>query len=125
MKAKNRKTGEIVDIISYSGNTTRSNILDYVSYIDSKGEEHPNVKGLNLYRDFEIIEPNISKVIDWEQRRYEVAKAVMQGILSNEDEVSRACQEADYGDKVHTVPKAFAQYAVACADALIKELKKK
>lgn len=40
MKARNRKTGEIVDVISYGGSTVRSDVLDYVSYIDSKGVEH-------------------------------------------------------------------------------------
>lgn len=56
MKAKFRKTGEIVDIISWSSNTTRNDVLDYVSYIDSNGIEHPNVKGLNFYWDFESID---------------------------------------------------------------------
>lgn len=51
MKAKNRKTGEIVDVISFSGNTTR---LDgsFVSYIDSKGKEHEAERG-NYFWDFE------------------------------------------------------------------------
>lgn len=61
--------------------------------------------------------------IDWKARRYELAKAAMQGILGDEDEVNRACQGANYGNEVHTTPKAIAQYAIACADALIKELK--
>ena len=34
MKAKIRMTGEVVDIITYSGHTYRSDI-DVVSYIDS------------------------------------------------------------------------------------------
>lgn len=64
------------------------------------------------------------KKIDWEQRRYELAKAAMQGILSDEEEVRYACSEADYkkGEK-HTVPKGIARFAIACADALINELK--
>jgi hypothetical protein len=64
------------------------------------------------------------KKIDWEQRRYELAKAAMQGILSNETEVDYACSEADYKEgEVRTVPKSIAQFAVACADALINKLK--
>lgn len=55
MKYIIRKTGEEVDVISYSGSTNRNSNLDYVSYIDSKGEEHPNVRGLNLYWDFKEI----------------------------------------------------------------------
>ena len=50
--------------------------------------------------------------IDWEQRRYELAKSAMNGILSDEN------------DEKYTIPKAIAQYAVACADALIEELRK-
>ena len=56
MKARNRKTGEIVDIISYSGDTTRFS-SDCVSYIDSAGNEVVG-KGLNYYWDFEKIEEN-------------------------------------------------------------------
>ena len=63
--------------------------------------------------------------IDWEQRRYELAKSAMNGILSNENEVGFACSEVIYGkSEKHTIPKAIAQYAVACADALIDELRK-
>lgn len=54
MKAKNRKTGEIVEIISYSSRTQRCDAVDYVSYIDSKGNEHDR-ESLNLYWDFEVI----------------------------------------------------------------------
>lgn len=59
--------------------------------------------------------------IDWEQRRYELAKSAMNGILSNENEVGFSCYEVIYG-KNET--KAIAQHAVACADALIEELRK-
>lgn len=51
MKARNRKTGEIVDVISFSGNTTRTN-SSFVSYIDSKGTEH-EAERLNYLWDFE------------------------------------------------------------------------
>ncbi len=62
--------------------------------------------------------------IDWEQRRYELAKAAMQGILSDNTEVGYACSEADYkkGEK-HTIPISIARFAIVCADALINELK--
>lgn len=86
MKAKIRKTGEIVEVVSYSGGTVRSNILDSVSYIDSKGVEHDREK-LNYYWDFEQIsdikEDNIS-IIDWEQRRFELAKAAMVAMIGSE-----------------------------------------
>ena len=43
---KFRKTGEIVDVISYNKYTTtkRNSELDWVSYVDSKGVEHDTKK---------------------------------------------------------------------------------
>lgn len=63
--------------------------------------------------------------IDWEKRRYEIAKIAMNGILSNENEVEYAYRKATYEkNEAHTTPKAVAQLAVAFADSLISELKK-
>lgn len=46
--------------------------------------------------------------------------------LSNEEEVGYACSGATYKEnEKHTVPKAVAQFAIACADVLINELKGK
>lgn len=42
MKKRIRKTGEVVDVIAYSRCHTRMND-DYVSYIDSKGEENHKI----------------------------------------------------------------------------------
>lgn len=67
MKHRIRKTGEIVDIVSYSCDTIRDS-SDRVSYIDSKGIEHPSEK-LNLYWDLEEI--------NWEEKRYDLAKSAM------------------------------------------------
>ena len=56
-----------------------------------------------------LVEPYIEegdKVIDWEQRRYEIAKHVLPRVFA-------------FGE-----PKYSAIYAVSYADALIKELKK-
>lgn len=68
--------------------------------------------------------------IDWEQRRYELAKSAMQGILSNQDQIIYACFEErrvreakGIKDGIIT-PNVIAKYAVACADSLIAELKK-
>lgn len=63
--------------------------------------------------------------VDWEQRRYEIAKSAMNGILSNEDGIKFALSEAVYDkDERHTVPKAISQYAIECANSLIKGLRK-
>lgn len=55
MKGIIRKTGEEITIVSYGGRIDRSDVLDYVSYIDSKGVEHPREK-MNLYWDIEVID---------------------------------------------------------------------
>lgn len=109
MKKRIRKTGEIVDVISYNKytSTARNSELDWVSYIDSKGVEHEHEKRLNIYWDFEDVEEVLSTDIDWKQRRYEIAKEVFASIY-------------DFTiDRIN-----FAKYAVDAADALIAELKK-
>ena len=110
MKARIRKTGEIVEIISYSGNTDRNDVLDSVSYIDSKGVEHPREK-LNLYWDFESITDNNGDTLttDWNQVRVQASIGAMQVILSKNN---------------YDTYKDIAAQAVEYADALVKELKK-
>lgn len=72
MKCKIKSSGEIVDVINWSING------GYTDYIDKDGIKVSSL--LNYYKDFEpIVEDNI----DWEQRRYELAKSAMHGILSN------------------------------------------
>lgn len=78
-----------------------------------------------VFRECELDFLNLgNSAIDWEHRRYELAKAAMQGILSDKTIVGYACSEADYkkGEK-HTIPISIARFAIACADALINELK--
>jgi hypothetical protein len=108
MKARVKSTGVLVDVIP----KTNTNALH---------------SGDNLYvcdnMVFKECELDFS-AIDWEQRRYELAKSAMQGILSDNTEIGYACSEADYkkGEK-HTIPISIARFAIACADALINELK--
>ena len=105
MKKRIRKTGEVVDVISYYNcYCPERDTTDSVSYIDSKGIEHRKERGLNLWWDFDDVQ---STDIDWEQRRYEIAKEVFASIY-------------DFTvDRIN-----FAKYAVDAADALIAELKK-
>lgn len=63
-KFRIRSTGEIVEIISFGNNGS------FTEYIDSDGDYHN--EELNYFTDFEEIEE--PKKIDWEQRRYEIAK---------------------------------------------------
>lgn len=111
MKARIRKTGEIVDIISYSGGTVRNNILDKVSYIDSKGVEHDR-EILNFYWDFETItdeKENTSSTIDWDQVRLQIALEMAKFVCKESKAISF---------------KDLAARSVGFADALIEELKK-
>lgn len=111
MKARIRKTGEIVDVICYSGVASRRNTaLDYVKYIDSQGVEHIEPNQLNYHWDFEPIETATDK--HWQDVRECAAIAAMQGMLSN----SAICLEE--GD---TYPKV----AVGYANALVEQLKEK
>lgn len=113
MKKKFRKTGEIVNVISYNKYTTtkRNSELDWVSYIDSKGVEHEHEKRLNIYWDFEDVKETTDTDIDWEQVKIKAAISALQGFCSN----SEAFNNED--DKL-------AKWSVSCADALILVLKK-
>lgn len=124
MKKKFRKTGEIVDVISYNKYTTtkRNSELDWVSYIDSKGVEHEHEKSLNIYWDFEDVKEVPDTDIDWEQRRYEIAKTMLHAIYLDDGNAERADKSGlgfEYKDL-----QGSAREAVRFADALIAELKK-
>lgn len=97
MKAKIKSTGEIVDL-SPSGVTSVHRTC--TKYATKDGREL-----LDLALEFL---PNI----DWEQRRYEIAKDAMNGLLS-----------APVVDGVNPSVKDIATFSVRLADALIKELK--
>lgn len=126
MKKRIRKTGEIVDVVSFS-NFYRSERDDFdeVSYIDSKGVEHHHVKGLNLWWDFEDIPIEDTRIpnFDCEQRRYEIAKTCINGILANEEMAHMAIDEG-LKKGCRDIPSNIVEMAVAFADALINELKK-
>ncbi|ERJ80050.1 hypothetical protein J5A56_00545 [Prevotella melaninogenica] len=99
MKARVKNTGEIVEI-SPSGVTTVQRTC--TKYATKDGREL-----LDMALDFL---PNIN----WEQRRYEIAKSAMIGILS-----------APIVEGVNPNPsyKDVATFSIRLADALIKELK--
>lgn len=115
MKARIRKTGEIVEVITYSGSTIRNECIDKVSYIDSKGVEHDREK-LNFYWDFEqlpdVKEDNFPNT-DWNQVRIQAAIAAMSKMLSDNYRVNESCIE-----------NGLVRVCVMAADALVEELKK-
>lgn len=98
MKAKIKATGEIVDI----------------EFVENKKIAH----SVNCFKtsDGRLL-PEIAfefdKAIDWEQRRFELVKAAMQGFCSNSAYVANNDATID-----------IASYAVSQADAIIAEYKK-
>lgn len=113
MKARNRKTGEIVDIICYGDvSATKRSSLDWVNYIDSQGVEHIGEK-LNYYWDFEPIEEDIAH---WQDVRERAAIAALQGLLANPELV---WHNTDCEEKVCIVSRA-----IRYADELVEKLKK-
>lgn len=101
MKAKIKDTGEIVDVKF----TTHPNPAVDETYWWCKDKQESYHKS-----ELDFMGENI----DWEQRRYELAKDAMNGILS-----------APVVDGVNPNPsyKDIATFSVRLADALIKELK--
>ncbi|WP_065218054.1 MULTISPECIES: hypothetical protein [Butyricimonas] len=90
MKARIISTGEIVEVGYIAGWRDDRSVYNASS------------------SDIEIIDDNVDKAIDWEQRRYEIAKDVL-----------TACV-----DPFHYIDKDVSR-AIQCADELIKQLKSK
>lgn len=92
MKARVKSTGVLVDVIPKT-NTNALHSGDNIYVCDNM-----------VYRECELD----FSAIDWEQRRYELAKDIIKAIVAD-----------DCGGN----SDAIAKYAVNCADALIKRLK--
>lgn len=94
MKARVKSTGEII------------NIADYARVTLDKCDSYGDPIELS-FDEVEILQER-SDNIDWEQRRYELAKDIIKAVIA----------EDRGGDS-----DAIVKYAVNCADALIKRLK--
>lgn len=99
MKAKVRGTGEIIDVKPRGTSTTIH--MSCSEFVSRDGRVFPSVY-LDIISD-----------IDWEQRRYEIAKDMLAAFMSNSN------SNAFGGSKGNQ-----ARDAVEYADALIDELKK-
>lgn len=99
MKAKVKDTGEVVEVRPCS-----EPLKARLAFYETENG-----------RKFPMFALEFEKEIDWEQRRYEIAKAAMQGRLSNQ-----------YGDVLvgERDFEGVAESSVNFADALITELKK-
>ena len=104
MKAKIIETGEEINIIGISKEWGTA------LYYGNDGIYHQRT-----FRDKEIeILETAESTIDWEQRRYEIAKDAMNGLLS---------APVVAGVNLNPNIKDIATFSVRLADALIKELK--
>lgn len=98
MKARVKSTGVLVDVTPQLNINSQYN-NNYLYVCDNM-----------VYRECEL--DFFSETIDWEQRRYELAKAAMQGFCSNSHE--QGMSNGSY---------MTAQRSLSYADALIKKLK--
>lgn len=109
MRARDKRTGEIVEIERYGSDGS------YTVFRNSEGELM-NLP-VSFYDNFEEIEET-EVPIDWERRRYEIAKEFL----------PNAAIAVNADPKVWmngmSYPKASAILAIQYADALIAELKK-
>ena len=110
MKARIKKTGELVNIAPYAKITLEA-CDSYGNPIELSPEE------------VELVQ-EMGGGIDWEQRRYEIARTILPFCA----ETTRTILMAGHGigDKYSgmSVNDAVADQAVSCADSLIKRLKK-
>ena len=98
MKARVKATGEII------------NIADYARVTLDRCDSYGNPIELS-FDEVEILQER-SDNIDWEQRRYELLKAAMQGFCSNPHQ---QIMDAD--------SNMVAEWSIGFADSLIKKLK--
>lgn len=98
MKARVKATGEII------------NIADYARVTLDRCDSYGNPIELS-FDEVEILQER-SDNIDWEQRRYELVKAAMQGFCSNPHQ---QIMDAD--------SNMVAEWSIDFADSLIKKLK--
>lgn len=116
MKARNKQTGEIVEIERYDEKGR------YTVFRNSDGELM-NLP-INFYDNYELISEDEDS-IDWEQRRYEIARTVLPYCA----ETTRTILMSGHGigDQYagKTIPDAVSEQAIQYADALIERLKSK
>ena len=107
MKKRIKKSGEIIDVITFSSGTKRSK-LDIVNYIDEKGEEVS--ANLNYYLDLEDADDCTPDY--WETMRNEAALRIYAARISNLENTT-------------TNSHKIMETAIREADELIEKLKEK
>lgn len=115
MKKRLIATGEIVDVIGFRADKGKER--DWEDYVHYKTSDTliKGVNGLNLYKDFKDVGEELTKQIDWEERRYEIVKTVVHAQITG--------PIIPGIDPSPSIPD-LAKWAVNIADTLIAELKK-
>lgn len=112
MKARIKKTGELVNLAPYA-KITLNTCDSYGSPIELSPEE------------VELVKETGDNGIDWEQRRYEVARTILPYCA----ETTRTILMSGHGIGTQyagmSVPEAVSEQATQFADALIERLKSK
>lgn len=112
MKARIKKTGELVNLAPYA-KITLNTCDSYGSPIELSPEE------------VELVQETSDSNIDWEQRRYEIARTVLPYCA----ETTRTILMSGHGigDQYagKTILDAVSEQAIQFADALIERLKSK
>lgn len=106
MKAIIKKTGEVIEVSRTENIITKRGVER--QYVDNKRNWCTYVQS-----ELEFIREEPHKDIDWEQRRYEIAKDITAALLSN-----------PYDQIVRADAKLLSKWGVEITDALIAELKK-
>lgn len=124
MKAKIKATGEIIEVEEYP----------YISFTVNQCF-YRQMYSMSFYKidELEILDNhnfrpqiiNANNPIDWEQRRYEIAKDVLITLIPMCANVSRETKDNTIQTNVGFSFEGFSKGAVNLADALIAELKKK
>lgn len=110
MKARVKATGEII------------NIADYARVTLDRCDSYGNPIELS-FDEVEILQER-SDNIDWEQRRYELVKAAMQGLISNSFFMKNLGMYLDeHPDKKMDAIEVVAIESINYTDVLIKKLK--
>lgn len=108
MKAKIKSTGEVIEVSRTEDIITKRGVER--QYVDNKRSWCTYVQS-----ELEFIKEEPCKTIDWEQRRYEIAKTVIYGQLTG---------PIIPGVDPNPSMTDLAKRSVNIADALIAELKK-
>lgn len=106
MKARVKSTGILIDVIP-KFNINAQHSVDNLYVCDNM-----------IFRECDLDFLNVENLmIDWEQRRYEIAKSAMQGMLAHSTRYKPRNPNMNWHN-------AIAEEAKELSDALIKELKK-